>query len=63
MDRLSHLVSDFSRVTLLAALSLSLCLLYLSIKIIGRLFFSPLQHIPGPSFTKLTRAAVWLSTI
>ncbi|KAI1012037.1 hypothetical protein LB503_004775 [Fusarium chuoi] len=63
MDRLSYVVSDFSRETLLAALSLSLCLFYLSIRIIGRLLFSPLRHVPGPSSTKLTGAAVWLSTI
>ncbi|KAF5567425.1 cytochrome P450 monooxygenase [Fusarium napiforme] len=63
MIRLFDNIPDFSREALLAVLSLSLCLLYLSIKIIGRLLFSPLRHVPGPSATKLTGATVWLSTI
>ncbi|KAK2686950.1 hypothetical protein QWA68_014116 [Fusarium oxysporum] len=63
MSGLFDNISDFSREALLTVLSLSLCLLYLSIKIIRRLLFSPLRHVPGPSSTKLTGAAVWLSTI
>ncbi|VZI01761.1 unnamed protein product [Fusarium fujikuroi] len=62
MADLFNYISDFSQEGLLAVLSLSLCLIYLSFKIIGCLLFSPLRYVPGPTSTKLTGAAITLST-
>ncbi|VTT78225.1 unnamed protein product [Fusarium fujikuroi] len=63
MADLFNYISDFSQEGLLAVLSLSLCLIYLSFKIIGCLLFSPLRYVPGPTSTKLTGAAITLSTV